>query len=48
MNNMVEKQRFLVEIHLHGQKAVTEIDLAICLKHLPLDCSKVSFVVKQI
>jgi hypothetical protein len=43
-----EKQRFLVETHLHGQKAVKEIDLAVCLTHLPLDCSKASFVVKRL
>ena len=34
------KQRFLVEILPHGEKAVSEIDVALCLKHLyPLGSS---------
>jgi len=44
----VSKQKFLVEICLHGEKPVDPIDLAICLKHLPLDASKASFKVKEI
>jgi hypothetical protein len=41
------KQRFLVEISPHGEKAVSEIDVAICLKNLyPLGSSASFRVIK--
>ena len=43
-----KKQRFLVEVHLHEEKPVSEVDLAVCLKYLPLDSSKATFVVKKL
>ncbi|MEM3697519.1 MAG: hypothetical protein QXQ94_08500 [Candidatus Bathyarchaeia archaeon] len=41
------KQKFLAIIHSHGEKPVTPIDLALCLKHLPLNTSKASFQVRE-
>jgi hypothetical protein len=41
------KQKFIVIIHSHGEKPVTPIDLALCLKHLPLNTSKASFQIKE-
>jgi hypothetical protein len=42
------KQKFVVIIHLHGEKPVTSIDLALCLKHLPLNTSKATFWVREL
>jgi hypothetical protein len=42
-----KKQRFLIEISLYGQKPVSEIDIAICLKHLPIESSQASFRVTR-
>jgi hypothetical protein len=41
------KQKFIVIIHLHGEKPVSPIDLALCLKHLPLNASKASFQIRE-
>jgi hypothetical protein len=42
------KQKFVVIIHLHGEKPVTSIDLAFCLKRLSLNASKASFQIKEL
>lgn len=42
-----QRQSFLVEIYLHGQKPVSEIDVALCLKNLPIDSSHASFKVTR-
>lgn len=42
------KQKFIVIIHLHGEKPITAFDLALCLKHLPLDTSKATFQVREV
>jgi hypothetical protein len=41
------KQKFIVIIHSHVEKLVTPIDLALCLKHLPLNASKATFQIKE-
>ncbi|MEM3628921.1 MAG: hypothetical protein QXQ94_10120 [Candidatus Bathyarchaeia archaeon] len=42
------KQKFVVIIHLDGEKPVTPIDLALCFKHLPINVSKASFQVREL
>jgi hypothetical protein len=42
------KQKFIVVIHSHGEKPVTPIDLALCLKQLPLNTSKATFRVREL
>jgi hypothetical protein len=42
------KQKFIVIIHSSGEKPVTSIDLALCLKHLPLNTSKATFQVREL
>jgi len=41
------KQKFIVIIHSHGEKPVSPIDLALCLKHLPINVSKATFQIKE-
>jgi hypothetical protein len=41
------KQKFVVILHLNGEKPVTPMDLALYLKHLPIDASKVSFQIRE-
>jgi len=42
------KQKFIVIIQLQGEKPVTPIDLALCLKHLPLNTSKATFQIREL
>jgi hypothetical protein len=41
------KQKFIVTIHSRGEKPVSPIDLALCLKHLSLNTSKASFQIRE-
>jgi len=40
------KQKFIVIIHSRKEKRVTPIDLALCLKHLPLNTSWAKFEIE--
>jgi hypothetical protein len=42
-----KKQRFFIEISLNGEKIVNETDVALRLKHLPIDSSQACFSVRQ-
>jgi hypothetical protein len=42
------KQKFVVIIYSHGEKPITPVDLALCLKHLRLNTSKATFQVREL
>jgi len=33
---------------LHGEQRITPIDIAVCLKHLPLNTSRATFQIREL